>query len=65
VTGCPVRSVQAWLEAARIADGPLFRSLDRFQRIQPRQLSDRVVARIVKGRAAAVGMDPNAMRDIH
>ena len=56
---CPVRSLQAWLETARITgDGPVFRSLDRFQRVQPRRLSDRAVARIVKRRAAAVGLDP-------
>src|SRR5919202_1032051 len=27
---CPVRSLQAWLESARIVEGPVFRSLDRF-----------------------------------
>ena len=32
---CPVRSLQAWLESARIVDGPVFRALDRFQRVQP------------------------------
>jgi integrase len=56
---CPVRSVQAWLETARIVDGPVFRSLDTFQRVQPRRLSDKAVARIVKRRAAAVGLDPD------
>ena len=55
---CPVRSLQAWLESARIHDGPVFRSLDRFQRVQPRRLSDKAVARIIKRRAKAVGLDP-------
>src|ERR671937_304071 len=55
---CPVRSLQAWLEAARISDGPCFRSLDRFQRVQPQRLSDKAVALIVKRRAKAVGLDP-------
>jgi integrase len=55
---CPVRSLQAWLESARIVDGPVFRSLDPFQRVQQRRLSDKAVARIVKRRAAAVGLDP-------
>jgi integrase len=55
---CPVRSLQAWLESARIVDGPVFRSLDPFQRVQKRRLSDKAVARIVKRRAAAVGLDP-------
>jgi integrase len=56
---CPVRSVQLWLESARIVDGPVFRALDRFQRVQPGRLSDKAVARIVKRRAAAVGLDPD------
>jgi len=55
---CPVRSIQSWIETARISDGPLFRSLDKFQRVQPRRLSDKAVARIVKRRAKAVGLDP-------
>jgi integrase len=55
---CPVRSVQAWLESARIVDGPVFRSLDRFQRVQPQRLSDKAVALVVKRRAKAVGLDP-------
>jgi integrase len=55
---CPVRSLQAWLASARISDGAVFRSLDTFQRVQPRRLSDKSVARIVKRRAAAVGLDP-------
>jgi site-specific recombinase XerD len=55
---CPVRSLQAWLEAARISEGPVFRSLDRFQRVQAARLSDKAVALIVKRRAKAVGLDP-------
>jgi site-specific recombinase XerD len=56
---CPVRSVQAWLEAAHIKEGAVFRSLDKFQRVQPRRLSDKAVARVVKRRAKAVGLDPD------
>jgi len=55
---CPVRSLQAWLESARIVDGPVFRSLDRFHRVQPGRLSDKAVALVVKRRAKAVGLDP-------
>jgi integrase len=55
---CPARSLQAWLESARIVDGPVFRSLDRFQRVQPGRLSDKAVALVVKRRAKAVGLDP-------
>jgi len=55
---CPVRSLQVWLAAARITDGPVFRSLDTFQHVQPARLSDKAVALIVKRRAKAVGLDP-------
>jgi integrase len=55
---CPVRSLQAWLESARISDGPVFRRMDRFHRVQPGRLSDKAVALIVKRRAKAVGLDP-------
>jgi integrase len=55
---CPVRSLQAWLESARIVDGPVFRSLDRCHRVQPGRLSDKAVALVVKRRAKTVGLDP-------
>ena len=55
---CPVRSLQAWLESARIVEGAVFRSLDRFHRVQPGRLSDKAVALVVKRRAKAVGLDP-------
>jgi integrase len=54
----PVRAVQAWLETARIANGPIFRPMDRFHRVQGSRLSDKAVALIVKRRAQAVGLDP-------
>ena len=44
---CPVRSLQAWLETARIVDGAVFGSLDKFQRVQSKRLSDKAVARIM------------------
>jgi integrase len=56
---CPVRSLQAWLESARISGGPVFRRMDRFHRVQPGRLSDKAVALIVKRRAKAVGLDPS------
>lgn len=56
---CPVRAVKAWLEAARIGSGPVFRSLDRFQRVQPKRLSAERVALIVKRRAKQAGLDPD------
>jgi hypothetical protein len=55
---CPGRAVKAWLETACIADGPVFRALDRFQRVQPGRLSAERVALIVKRRAKTVGLHP-------
>jgi len=55
---CPVRALRDWLETARIADGPIFRPMDRFHRVQASRLSDKAVALIVKRSAKAVGLDP-------
>jgi len=54
---CPVRALQAWLRAAGITAGPLFRGLRRNDALLGR-LSDRGVARVVQRRAQAVGLDP-------
>ena len=53
----PVRAVQDWLKAAKIEDGPVFRSIDRHGRIGA-ALSAQSVALIVKRRAEAAGLDP-------
>ncbi len=53
---CPVRAVRAWLDAAAIRTGPVFRPL-RAGRVLEQRLSDRAVARVVQARAAAVGLD--------
>lgn len=55
---CPVRAVQAWLQAAHISTGPILRAVDRFGRLQDPRLSDRTVARLVKKHAAAIDLDP-------
>ena len=53
----PVRAVQDWLKAAKIEDGPVFRSIDRHGRIGA-TLSAQSVALIVKRHAEAAGLDP-------
>jgi integrase len=53
---CPVRVLRAWLDIASIAEGPIFRRLDRAGR--GKRLSGHAVAKIVKERAAAVGLSP-------
>ena len=55
---CAVRSLDAWLAAAAIADGPLFRYIDRHGRVHAEALSDRSVARIVQRTAERAGLDP-------
>jgi len=55
---CPVLSVQAWLESARISEGPISPPMDRFSSRPAARLSDKAVALIVKRRAKAVGLDP-------
>ncbi len=57
-TTCPVRALRAWLAAAEIEDGPLFRPIDRHGRFGSERLSDRAVAIVVKRTAEAAGIDP-------
>lgn len=54
---CPVRTMQAWIEAAAISGGPLFRSINRHGRVQPGRLSGIDVARVVKKLAVRAGLD--------
>lgn len=56
---CPVRSLRAWIEKARIADGPLFRSINRHGQVRPGRLSDQSVTLVVKRAAEAAGLDPS------
>ncbi len=56
-TTCPVRSLQAWIEASGITSGPLFRSVNRHNHIQEGRLSDKSVALIVKRTAESAGLD--------
>jgi integrase len=54
---CPIRALQAWLEAAGINEGPVFRGVAGHGRVQGR-LSGYAVALVVKRYAAAGGLDP-------
>jgi site-specific recombinase XerD len=53
---CPVRALRAWLDATGIRSGAIFRSVNRWGKLG-RRLSPYDVARIVKRRAKAVGLD--------
>jgi site-specific recombinase XerD len=58
---CPVRALQAWLEAARITEGAVFRPIERWSNIvQPRALEDRRVATLLKELVTRAGLDPKA-----
>jgi integrase len=52
-----VRSLRAWLEAAGIVEGPLFREVTRHGQVKAAALAGRSVARIVKRSAVAAGLD--------
>lgn len=54
---CPVRALDAWLEAAAIEEGPIFRSMTRHGEIKGR-LSGRGLAKMIKRSAEGAGLDP-------
>jgi site-specific recombinase XerD len=56
----PVAAVRAWLAAAAIAEGALFRPIGKGARgaVKASRLTDKSVADIVKRHAAAAGFDP-------
>ena len=63
VATCPVRAYQSWVRAAGAAlgrplAGPAFRGVGRGGTLGGRGISAKTVARVVKARAAAAGLDP-------
>jgi integrase len=55
---CPVTALEAWLDAAGIAGGPIFRPVDRHGRVSGKRLSAEAVCLVVCERVAAAGSDP-------
>jgi len=55
---CPVRAYRAWVDAAQISEGPLFRAVDRHGSVGRGRLSDRTVARVVQRHAKRLDRDP-------
>jgi integrase len=45
VTTCPVKAVKAWLQAAGISDGPLFRPVAKGGRLSAERLTDQSVCK--------------------
>ncbi|MDO9714168.1 tyrosine-type recombinase/integrase [Paracraurococcus lichenis] len=52
---CPVRTLQAWLDAAGIKAGPLFVGINKAGRRGTEPLSDKAVALVVKAAVTAAG----------
>lgn len=53
----PIDAVRAWLAAAGITEGPMFRPIGKGGRVIDARLTDRSVATIVKAHAKAAGLD--------
>lgn len=54
---CPLRALRSWLEHAAIQEGPVFRAVTRWDRVQEKPLNPGAVNHILKGLAAACGFD--------
>ena len=55
---CPVTAVRAWITAAGITEGPLFRPVRKGGHVPADRLSDEIVADVVKHYAKRLGLDP-------
>ena len=53
---CPVRALRAWLQAAKIADGPVFRRITQWGTVGTNRLHPDAVRQILARRAAAAGI---------
>ena len=56
VTTCPLKAVKAWLQAAGISEGPLFRPVAKGGRLGAQWLTDKSVCDLVKAYAARIGL---------
>jgi site-specific recombinase XerD len=54
---CPVKALRAWLDAAAIDAGPIFRPIDKAGRVRASRLTCRSVANFVKAYAERAGFD--------
>ncbi|MBY5827390.1 site-specific integrase [Rhizobium leguminosarum] len=58
LTGRPVDALNAWLAAAKIESGSVFRAIDRWGNVSRRALDPKAVNDIVKRRVALAGLAP-------
>jgi integrase len=56
-TCCPVKALRAWLDAAGITDGPIFRPVAKGGNLRNSRLSAKSVCDITKAYARRVGLD--------
>lgn len=55
---CAVLALQAWLKAANITTGPVFRSINRYGKVGEQALTTQAVADIVKKMVRSIGLNP-------
>lgn len=58
LTGRPVETLNAWLDAAKIDKGSVFRAIDRWGNVSRLPLDPKAINDIVKHRAGLAGLDP-------
>jgi integrase len=58
-TSCPVIALNDWLNAANIRNGAVFKAVNRHGTIQPKQITDKAVALIIKKRAGGIFNEMN------
>jgi integrase len=54
---CPVLALRQWLDAAKITDGPVFRSVGRYGHVSRRGLHKDSIGKLLKRAAARAGMN--------
>jgi site-specific recombinase XerD len=58
-TDCPIAALTAWLNAAAIKSGPIFRPVNKAGTVADTRLTDKSLASIVKAYAARAGHNPD------
>jgi integrase len=53
---CPVRAAKDWVELSGIVEGPVFRPIDRYEKLGAKALTDHAVAVIIKRTATRAGL---------
>ena len=61
---CPVRAVRAWLKAAEVMDGPVFRRVTQWGTVGKHRLHPDAVRQILLKRAAAAGIEGTLLEPI-